>query len=279
MAFGKVTLLTIFVVFCAFFSVNGQKRVVELNEDNWTDILKNEWMVEFYAPWCPACKALQKTWADFAGLAPGLGIKVGQVDVTTSQGLSGRFMITALPTIFHVLNGEIRQYKGSRDKDSFTSFVEDKKWQQVEPTPGWRAPDSIQMTVVSGFFKLSQYLRQVHTKLMEDFGLPTWGSYLIFALATIVMGALIGMVLVCVIDLIYPPKRSVELKVINNKKKAKDSGDEMGDEDIGDDLLDDAQNSQTEGEENNTASDSELKNKDESAKNKVKKRKARRVDM
>lgn len=36
--------------------------------------------------------------------------------------------------------------------------------------------------------------QHLHNKLMEDFGLPTWGSYLIFALATIVMGAILGLV-------------------------------------------------------------------------------------
>lgn len=29
---------------------------------------------------------------------------------------------------------------------------------------------------------------------MEDFGLPTWGSYLIFAIATIIIGAFLGLV-------------------------------------------------------------------------------------
>lgn len=29
---------------------------------------------------------------------------------------------------------------------------------------------------------------------MEDYGLPTWGSYLIFAVATIFFGALLGLV-------------------------------------------------------------------------------------
>ena len=29
---------------------------------------------------------------------------------------------------------------------------------------------------------------------MEDFGLPTWGSYLIFAIATIVLGGILGLV-------------------------------------------------------------------------------------
>ena len=53
-----------------------------------------------YAPWCPACKALQPIWAEFATWSEDLDIKVGAVDITESPGLSGRFMITALPTIF-----------------------------------------------------------------------------------------------------------------------------------------------------------------------------------
>lgn len=60
---------------------------------------------------------------------------------------------------FSVINGEFRQYKGPRDKDSFTSFVEEKKWELVEPIPNWKAPNTFQMSVVSSFFKLSQTLR------------------------------------------------------------------------------------------------------------------------
>jgi hypothetical protein len=43
---------------------------------------------------------LQPVWEEFSTWSDDLGIKVGQVDVTTSPGLSGRFMVTALPTIF-----------------------------------------------------------------------------------------------------------------------------------------------------------------------------------
>ena len=53
-----------------------------------------------YAPWCPACRALEPVWHDFATWGDDLGIKVAHVDVTTSPGLSGRFMVTALPTIY-----------------------------------------------------------------------------------------------------------------------------------------------------------------------------------
>lgn len=60
----------------------------------------NMYFIYSYAPWCPACKALQNTWKEFATWSPELGIKVGQVDVTASPGLSGRFMVSALPTIY-----------------------------------------------------------------------------------------------------------------------------------------------------------------------------------
>jgi hypothetical protein len=41
---------------------------------------------------------------------------------------------------------------------------------------------------------LSLLFQAVHNKLMEEYGLPTWGSYLIFAIATIIIGALLGLV-------------------------------------------------------------------------------------
>lgn len=46
MAYSKVSFCVIFVIFGALLSVNGQKTVIELNEENWSQILKGEWMVE-----------------------------------------------------------------------------------------------------------------------------------------------------------------------------------------------------------------------------------------
>ncbi|GFG39811.1 hypothetical protein Cfor_10586 [Coptotermes formosanus] len=279
---------SLFVLLIELFFVVAKRNVVQLSEDNWKEMLDEEWMVEFYAPWCPACKALQPVWEEFSTWSEDLSIKVGQVDVTTSPGLSGRFMVTALPTIFHVLNGEFRQYRGARDKDAFISFVEEEKWKTIDAIPSWKSPASVQMSVVSYFFKLSQVLRAVHNKLMEEYGMPTWGSYLIFAIATIIIGAFLGLVLVCLIDLIYPPKPiPVETRTESKLEKEKGeeencgkqpSGDELEEEEEEDDVIKDDLVDEDGSDTVATQSGSDTETKGEEENPSVRKRKPRKAD-
>lgn len=216
----------------------AKSQVIELDEANWDRMLTEEWLVEFYAPWCPACKNLAPIWDDLSTWSDDLNIKIAKVDVTTSPGLSGRFFVTALPTIFHVLNGEFRQYKGSRDLNTLMTFIEEKKWQALEPVSAWSKPDSIQMSLVSQFFKLSNFLKEVNVMLSKEYGLPPWGSYALFAIGTILLGAILGLILVCVIDFMFPPKSaqrksfSEHKRSLNNEKETEDlKGDELEDED------------------------------------------------
>uniref|UniRef100_A0A8D8XT75 Thioredoxin-related transmembrane protein 1 n=1 Tax=Cacopsylla melanoneura TaxID=428564 RepID=A0A8D8XT75_9HEMI len=225
-----VCLFSLSVLWSIPTSVHGKKaQIAQLNESNWEEMLQGEWMVEFFAPWCPACKQMEKTWEEFSGWGQDLNIHVAQVDVTVSPGLSGRFMVTALPTIFHVINGEFRQYRGSREKDAFISFIEDKQWEKVEAIPSWKSPSSTFMSVISFFFKLSQILRKMHNKMMEDYGIPAWGSYTIFAMVTIMIGALLGLLLVFVIDQIYPPSAVVKKSIQNKQKKGSKAGSKDSD--------------------------------------------------
>merc|ERR1712037_685865 len=252
-----------------------------IQEDGWRQLLKGEWMVEFAAPWCPACRALQPTWEEFAGWSEDLEIGVGQVDVTSSPGLSGRFMVTALPTIFHVKNGVFRQYRGARDKDSFISFVEDKKWNQVEEVSAWKDPSSMQMTMVSYFFKLSMVLRNVHTTLTEEYELPYWVSYVAFAVATILPGGVLGLILVCCIDLVFPPRRedSQHQQVREDKK---DSDVEEEDDDIeeldNDSQVDDLSQDEEDSQEGEQSQESQEEGSPRQSENKTRKRRARKAD-
>lgn len=251
----------------------AKSQVIELDESNWDRMLTEEWLVEFYAPWCPACKNLAPVWDDLSTWSDDLNIKTAKVDVTTSPGLSGRFFVTALPTIFHVLNGEFRQYKGPRDLNSLMTFIEEKKWQQLEPVSAWSKPDSLQMSLVSQFFKLSHFLKEVNTMLSKEYGLPVWGSYALFAIGTILLGAILGLILVCVIDFMFPPKSAQRKSFSEHKKNLKHEqvaeeikGDELEDEDelAGTGVQDEAEEeeedetNETSDGEKNSGSDSEV---------------------
>ncbi|KAI4885301.1 hypothetical protein NFI96_012274, partial [Prochilodus magdalenae] len=178
-----------------------------ITDANWDEILKGEWMIEFFAPWCPACQQLQPVWNEFAEWGEDLGVNIAKVDVTEQPGLSGRFIITALPTIYHCKEGVFRRYQGARTKDDFMSFIDEKKWQTIEPVSSWFGPSSFMMNMMSALFKLSMFIRQCHNYLTEQVGIPVWGSYVIFALATLFSGLALGLVLVFIADFVFPSRR------------------------------------------------------------------------
>ncbi|XP_063040390.1 thioredoxin-related transmembrane protein 1 [Engraulis encrasicolus] len=179
----------------------------EITDGNWEDILTGEWMIEFFAPWCPACRQLQPVWGEFAEWGDDLGINIAKVDVTEQPGLSGRFIITSLPTIYHCKEGVFRRYQGPRTKDDFLSFVDEKKWQTIDPVSSWFGPSSLMMNTMSALFKLSMFIRHCHNYLTEQLGIPVWGSYVIFALATLFSGLILGLILVFVADFVFPSRR------------------------------------------------------------------------
>ncbi|TSM77316.1 Thioredoxin-related transmembrane protein 4 [Bagarius yarrelli] len=167
-------------------SAQTQSSVLTVADSNWTLILEGEWMLKFYAPWCPACQHIQTDWEAFAKLSHSLGISVGNIDVTQQPGLSGRFLVTSLPTIF-------------------------------------------QMSGMAVLFRLSVWIRQIHTYLTNTLGIPPWGSYVIFAIITLFLGLLLGLMLVLIADCICPSRpKSKETKTVV-LQKVEGSEDEMDD--------------------------------------------------
>jgi thioredoxin-like negative regulator of GroEL len=136
--------LFFFVLTLSANAASKSHHLIKLDEKNWQDVLRGEWMIEFQAPWCPACKDLAKAWNSFAEWSRDLDVKVADIDVTENPGLSGRFLVTALPTIYHVKDGVFRAYNGPRDKEAFISFIEDRQWSMIEPVPSYKHPDSPQ---------------------------------------------------------------------------------------------------------------------------------------
>ncbi|KAJ0008524.1 hypothetical protein NQD34_015939 [Periophthalmus magnuspinnatus] len=192
----------------------------EVTDSNWEDILTGEWMIEFYAPWCPACQQLQPTWKEFADWGDDMGVNIAKVDVTEQPGLSGRFIITSLPTIYHCKDGIFRKYHGPRTKDDFLSFVDEQKWKSIEPISSWFGPSSFLMNAMSALFKLSMFIRRCHNYMTDEVGIPNWGSYVIFGLVTLFSGLALGLVLVFIADYVFPSRRFSSSEYYQKKQAA-----------------------------------------------------------
>lgn len=208
--------------------------VPAVTSGNWTELLEGHWMVEFYAPWCPACQQIQADWENFAIRSSVLDVRVAKVDVTEQPGLSGRFFVTKLPTIFHAKDGVFRRYHGSRMVDDLLSFIEEKKWNMIEPVAGWKSPSSVLMTGMAGLFHLSGWIRQTHNYFTGPLGMPAWGSYIVFIMVTLLIGLVLGLILVLLVDCFCPAKTKyeevrsdiVKEDVGELEKEPKDPGDE-----------------------------------------------------
>ncbi|XP_028839931.1 thioredoxin-related transmembrane protein 4 [Denticeps clupeoides] len=213
-------------------SVSAEGAVQAVADANWTAVLRGEWMLKFYAPWCPACQNLQGDWDTFGKKSESLGISVGKVDVTQQPGLSGRFLVTTLPTIFHAKDGNFRRYLSSRAIEDFQAYILEKKWEAVEPIAGWKSPSSILMSGMAGLFRLSVWIRQIHTYLTDTLNIPVWGSYVIFAITTLFIGLILGLILVLIADCCCPsrPKHTSYKEVPVNEEGSDDEFDAPPDE-------------------------------------------------
>ncbi|NXA41313.1 TMX4 protein, partial [Eudromia elegans] len=146
-----------------------------------------------YAPWCPACQQIELTWESFAKESEHLDITVGKVDVSQEPGLSGRFFVTTLPTIYHAKDGVFRRYRGSRTLEDLQGYVLERKWEAVEPVAGWKSPSSIMMHGMAGLFHLSGWIRQIHNYLTGTLGFHVWISYAVFVVVTLLIGLTLGL--------------------------------------------------------------------------------------
>jgi len=155
-------------------------------------MLKGEWMVEFYAPWCSACEQFKPIWADFSKAMASKNVKVAAVNVDEYLSLSGRFGISSLPTIFHVRDGAFRQYNSDRSLKSLTKYIDNQEWQKTTPLSSYFGPSSTLMTIASASFDVIDLVKDTHDLLQAHYAWPSWFIYTLFALGALSLGILIG---------------------------------------------------------------------------------------
>jgi len=130
------------------------ESVVHIDDSNWNQILEGEWMVVLYADWCLACQKMECRWNLFGDWCKERGIKVGRIDMTVSPVLTGRTLISKLPTIFHIKDGVWRNFgPGSRKTEDLHYLIEQEQWKRLEPII-WLDPGSYHMGILGFLFKI-----------------------------------------------------------------------------------------------------------------------------
>mmetsp|Transcript_16952 Transcript_16952/g.22406 ORF Transcript_16952/g.22406 Transcript_16952/m.22406 type:complete len:438 (+) Transcript_16952:85-1398(+) len=109
----------------------SQKAVIELTDSTFDDEVLNsndQWLVEFYAPWCGHCKNLAPEWAKAAEELQGQ-VKVAAVDATENQRLAQEYGIKGFPTIKVFPAGpkvaDPQDYQGARESGAIVQYALD----------------------------------------------------------------------------------------------------------------------------------------------------------
>jgi protein disulfide-isomerase A6 len=109
--------------------------VVTLTDGNFQELViegSDNWMIEFYAPWCGHCKALAPEWSAAATELKGM-VKVGDVDATVQEQLAQQYGVKGYPTIFSYFGGKAEPYQGGRTTGDIVNYA----LEMLEKLGGW----------------------------------------------------------------------------------------------------------------------------------------------
>lgn len=67
---------------------------------------KENWLVDFWAPWCGPCRLVAPIVEELAGEYVGT-LNFGKINVDENQTIAAKFGITSIPTILVFKNGEL----------------------------------------------------------------------------------------------------------------------------------------------------------------------------
>ena len=104
----------------------GSNNMHSFEEGNFdTEVLKADVpvLVDFWAPWCVPCKAMEPQLAELSGSYAGK-VKFGKVNVDDHPGVAQRFGVRGMPTLIRFKGGQaVDQLVGGVPKSKIEDMV------------------------------------------------------------------------------------------------------------------------------------------------------------
>jgi thioredoxin 1 len=107
--------------------IEMSENVREFTTGNWDqEVLGSDEpvLVDFWAEWCPPCRAIAPTIESVAGEFAGR-VKVGKLDVDNNNEVAGKYGIRSIPTLLVFSKGQVvEQRVGALGKEDLVKLLD-----------------------------------------------------------------------------------------------------------------------------------------------------------
>lgn len=95
--------------------------MIHLKDENFSELIKEKVVVDFYATWCGPCKMLGPVFEEVANES---SIKFVKVDIDEHEDLCREYKVMSVPTLILFENGkEVRRNIGFVPKEKLIEFI------------------------------------------------------------------------------------------------------------------------------------------------------------
>ncbi len=107
---------------------SAESQMIVITADNFqSEVLNAEVpvLVDFWAEWCPPCRALSPIMEELAS-EYGQRVKVGKLDVDANSTLAAKYEVSSIPTVLLFVGGEIKaRWVGLRPRKDYRAAIDE----------------------------------------------------------------------------------------------------------------------------------------------------------